>query len=141
MGMLSIDASDASYQSFRSKTTLGLEMGSLVAGGYGAVKGMIAFNRLARASVGISKIMCKTGKPGFHKIDNAVKMIEDFLHGRGKVITNADGDMILMGSNNKIRFDIRDPHGDKPHFHLEKQTPNGKWIDAASKHRYYFTKE
>ncbi|VHO00988.1 hypothetical protein [Candidatus Rhabdochlamydia sp. T3358] len=55
MGMLSIDASDASYQSFRSKTTLGLEMGSLVAGGYGAVKGMIAFNRLARMPIYISQ--------------------------------------------------------------------------------------
>ncbi|MGB7128510.1 MAG: RHS repeat-associated core domain-containing protein [Candidatus Rhabdochlamydia sp.] len=56
MGMLSIDASDAFYQSFRSKTTLGLEMGSLVAGGYGAVKGVIAFNRLARAPVQVAKL-------------------------------------------------------------------------------------
>ncbi|VHO01010.1 DUF4258 domain-containing protein [Candidatus Rhabdochlamydia sp. T3358] len=55
MGMLSIDASDAFYQSFRSKTTLGLEMGSLVAGGYGAVKGVIAFNRLARAPIQAAK--------------------------------------------------------------------------------------
>ncbi|VHO00999.1 hypothetical protein RHT_00271 [Candidatus Rhabdochlamydia sp. T3358] len=55
MGMLSIDASDAFYQSFRSKTTLGLEMGSLVAGGYGAVKGVIAFNRLARAPIQVAK--------------------------------------------------------------------------------------
>lgn len=48
MGMLSIDESDAIYQSFRSNTTLGLQIGSLVAGGYGAVKGIIGFSRLAR---------------------------------------------------------------------------------------------
>lgn len=37
MDMLSIDESDAVYQSFRFKTTLGLEIGSLVVGGYEAV--------------------------------------------------------------------------------------------------------
>ena len=48
MDMLSIDESDTVYQSFRSKTTIGLEIGSLVAGGYGAVKGVMAFNKLAK---------------------------------------------------------------------------------------------
>ena len=112
----------------------------MIAGGYGAIRVVIAFNRLAKVPVGIFKIH-KTRKSGFHKIDNAVKAIEDFLSGGGKTITNADGDMILMHGNKKIRFDVRDPHGDKPHFHLEKQMPNGKWIDAAPKHRYYFTEE
>jgi hypothetical protein len=48
MDMLSIDESDSLYQSFRSNTTFGLEVGSLVAGGYGAVKGIMAFNKLAK---------------------------------------------------------------------------------------------
>jgi len=39
----------AYYQSFRSGTTLGLEVGSLVAGGYGVVKGVMAFKRLVKA--------------------------------------------------------------------------------------------
>lgn len=141
MDMLSVDQSDTLYQSFRSKTTLGLEVGSLVAGGYGAVKGVIAFNRLAKAPLQISKIANKIRKPSLQKIDNAVRAIEDFLGGKGKIITNADGDMILMRGNKKVRFDIMDPHGDKPHFHLEKKTPNGKWIDASPEHRYYFTEE
>jgi hypothetical protein len=55
MGMLSIDESDAVYQSFRSKTTMGLEVGSFVAGGYGAVKGIMAFNKLAKAPAQIAK--------------------------------------------------------------------------------------
>lgn len=56
MDMLSIDQSDTVYQSFRSKTTLGLEVGSLVAGGYGAVKGVVAFSQLAKAPTQVAKI-------------------------------------------------------------------------------------
>jgi len=56
MDLLSIDEPDAIYQSLRSKTTMGLEIGSLVAGGYGAVKGFMAFNRLAKMPMQISRI-------------------------------------------------------------------------------------
>jgi len=56
MGMMAVDESNALYQSFRSKTTMGLEIGSLVAGGYGAVKGVIGFTKLARMPVQISKM-------------------------------------------------------------------------------------
>jgi endonuclease YncB( thermonuclease family) len=75
------------------------------------------------------------------KIDNAVNAVEDFLGGQGKIIKNADGDTILMHGDKKIRFDVKDPHGDKPHFHLEKQTPSGKWKDAGPEHRYYFKED
>lgn len=74
-------------------------------------------------------------------LKNGRKAIEDFLGGKGKIITNANGDMILMKDNRKIRFDIMGSHGDKPHFHLEKKTSNGKWIDASPKHRYYFKED
>ncbi len=43
MDMLSLDEADAVYHSFRSTTTTGLEIGSLLAGGYGLVKGVIPF--------------------------------------------------------------------------------------------------
>lgn len=118
MDLFSVDESDAVYQSFRSKTTMGLEVGSLVIGGYGAVKGVVAFSGWAKLPSQISKIVRKAGNPGFSKIDNAARSIENFLGGNGKVITNADGDMILMRGNRKIRFDVKDSHGDKPHFHL-----------------------
>ena len=59
MDRLSVDQSDALYQSFRSKTTTGLEIGSLVTGGYGAVKGVIGFSRLARMPVQIAKLSAK----------------------------------------------------------------------------------
>lgn len=75
------------------------------------------------------------------KLDNAANAVEDFLGGPGKIIKNADGDTILMRGDKKIRFDIKDPHGDKPHFHLEQQTPSGKWKDAGLEHRYYFKED
>ena len=67
MNMLSIDESDSVYHSFRSKTTTGLEIGSLVAGGYGAVKGVVAFTKLARAPQQVAKVAkfsAKTMKGG-----------------------------------------------------------------------------
>jgi hypothetical protein len=60
MGMMAVDESDALYQSFGSKTTMGLEIGSLVAGGYGAVKGVIGFTKLTRMHVQISKVAGST---------------------------------------------------------------------------------
>ena len=74
-------------------------------------------------------------------LNNTVNAVEDFLGGQGKIIKNADGDKILMRGDKKIRFDIKDPHGDKPHFHLEQQTPSGKWKDAGPEHRYYFKED
>ena len=56
MNLLSIDPSDTTYQSFRSGTTRGLEIGSLIAGGYGAVKGVMAFNKLAKMPVQAAKV-------------------------------------------------------------------------------------
>ncbi len=79
-----------------------------------------------------------TKKSGLKKFDSTVKSMEDFLGGKGKIVTNADGDMILMRGNRKIRFDVKDPHGDMPHFHLEEMKQNGRWTDAGPEHRYYF---
>ena len=67
MDTLSIDESDAVHQSFRSKTTMGLEVGSFIAGGYGAVKGVVAFTKLARAPqqvAKVAKLSAKTMKGG-----------------------------------------------------------------------------
>jgi len=96
--------------------------------------------------IGILKLNCgifaKIGRTlaakSATKVDNAAKAVEDFLGGEGKIIKNADGDAILMKGDKKIRFDVNDPHGDAPHFHLEQQTPSGKWKDAGPEHRYYF---
>src|SRR3990167_7381927 len=54
---LSIDKADAIYQSFSSKTTMGLEVCSLIAGGYGIVKGIMAVNKLAKIPVQATKVV------------------------------------------------------------------------------------
>ena len=69
MDMLSIDESDDIYQSFRSNTTFGLEVGSLVAGGYGAIKGVVALNRLAK----MPTLITKTAKAISHVPSNPLK--------------------------------------------------------------------
>ncbi|MCK4934378.1 MAG: RHS repeat-associated core domain-containing protein, partial [Simkaniaceae bacterium] len=59
MDLMSIDRSNTLYQSSRSTTTLGLDVGSLVMGGYGFVKGAIGFSKLARMPLRASKIISK----------------------------------------------------------------------------------
>jgi len=68
---------------------------------------------------------------------NAIRAIEDFFGGEGKMILNHHGDMILLRGSKKIRFDIKNSHGTKPHFHIEKQNAKGRWKDAGAEHRYF----
>jgi RHS repeat-associated protein len=116
MDMLSIDPSDAIYQSFRANTTLGLEIGSFVAGGYGTVKGVMALNKLAKMPNQITKVTRlasrissnplqgtnytpkvfrqmrlnrTTGKPDFHAFP---RIVDNYAKlGQKELITGADG--------------------------------------------------
>ncbi len=81
LNLFSIDESDAVYQSFRSKTTMGLEIASLVAGGYGAVKGVVAFTKLAKMPVQITKVAALSTKP--------LKSRNGFLGCKGFELKNA----------------------------------------------------
>jgi RHS repeat-associated protein len=64
-------------------------------------------------------------------------LFRSFFRGRiPKVLTNKYGDKIFMTNNRKIRFDLKNSHGDKPHVHFEK-LKNGKWKDAFDQHRFY----
>jgi len=56
-----------------------------------------------------------------------------------RVITKDSGDILLMSKDGlrKLRFDIKNSHGDSPHMHLEI-LKNGKWKNALSDvHRLY----
>ncbi|MCB1075530.1 MAG: hypothetical protein KDK59_08365 [Simkania sp.] len=53
---LNIDHTDIDYRTYRQNTHLGLEVGSLVAGGYGLVKGAINFTKLARVPKAFKQI-------------------------------------------------------------------------------------
>ena len=41
-----------------------------------------------------------------------------------------------MTNSKKVRFDIKNSHGDKPHVHFEQKV-NNKWKDAFDQHRFY----
>jgi hypothetical protein len=79
--MLSANPADPIYQGSRSTTTMGLEIGSLVTGGYGAVKGVMAFHKLARASQQVSKVSNLSAK--------ILKSKNGFLGHKGFEIKNA----------------------------------------------------
>jgi hypothetical protein len=71
--------------------------------------------------------------------DNVAQQAIKWLGKDYKTITNKAGDKIYMSKDGlrKIRFDIKNSHGDIPHIHLEI-FKNGKWYDAIPGiHRIY----
>ena len=72
-------------------------------------------------------------------VPSVAKQVKSWLGKDYKIITNKAGDNIFMSKDGlrKMRFDIKNPHGDAPHIHLEI-FKNGKWTDAIpSTHRIY----
>ena len=98
MDMLSIDESDAVYHSFRSTTTTGLEIGSLIAGGYGAVKGVMSFSKLAKAPAQISRMAAKN----LHKAESLYQ--GRLLHSHLKQVQKYGTQGHKNLSNGRIRY-------------------------------------
>lgn len=73
-------------------------------------------------------------------VEKARKAIQDYLGDDYETITNKHDDKIFMSKdkNRKVRFDYKNPHGDRPHVHIEEKGPDGSWVDATDKHRIYF---
>lgn len=96
-GMLDIDESNTVYQSFRSNTTVGLELASLVAGGYGAFKGIIGFSKLARMPLKMTKL-------------DGLLRVGDFRY--SKLAANHFNETIKSGKNigRLLRPYMRSPH-------------------------------
>ncbi len=118
---LSADPSDAIYQSFRSKTTTGLEIGSLVAGGYGAVKGVMAFNRLAKMPMQAARLASQVRKPTLLNADQIIKKLETFLGKDSRLFKNSHGDLLIESKDGlrQFRMDLNHPKPHKnPHAHL-----------------------
>ncbi len=66
--------------------------------------------------------------------------IKSYFGDGGTLRKNKAGDVILMdgAQTRKIRFDVKNPHRDKPHFHVEEKTQSKKWKDDGPEHRYIF---
>ena len=139
------------YQSCRNRSATG----NRIAGGYGFVKGGISF---ARSSWQMgTKIAGKTGKvarkelqyvagEGMQlcqqnrniKITQLEGKLSEWLGPETKMIKNQAGDPVFLSNNTerRIRFDFNNPHGDRPHMHIEIKI-NSKWKEATSQHRIY----
>lgn len=74
------------------------------------------------------------------KIQQAAKAIEAFFGGAPDIKINPAQDIVLMKNGKKIRFDVKNPHGEEPHFHIETKpiSGRGKWPDSGNHHRYTF---
>lgn len=103
--MVTIDELDAVYQSFRAKTTLGLEVGSLIAGGYGAVKGVIGFSKLARMPVK----MVKAGIKDMRGMENAFKV------GNFRFTNSAGCHMSELVKRGPFKGELLRPYMKSPH--------------------------
>jgi hypothetical protein len=135
MDLLSINESDSVYHSFRSNTTLGLEVGSLVAGGYGAVKGIIGFSKLAKAPIQLAK-MTKAVSPlssnplqgtkytqkVLLQMGNNLKTGKSDFHGFPKIVDNYAGlgrKELIKGKDgiSRVRISLEGSYkGEEGHF-------------------------
>jgi len=87
-----IDITDTLYQSYRNRTNMGLEVGTLVLGGYGAVKGVIGFSKLAK----IPAKMTKLGTKGLHSFEKLLQ-VGDFRY--SKTATKHFTELVKRGPN------------------------------------------
>ena len=111
-------------------TTPELVIGGLSAG----VSGLSAVR-----NVGTVAKTVKGAKGGANVVDDVAKQAKSWLGKDYKIVTNKAGDNIFMPKDGlrKMRFDIKNPHRDSPHIHVEKFI-NGKWSDAIpDTHRIY----
>jgi len=124
MEAFGVDPSDAIYQSSRYYTRLGLEVYSIAAGGYGAVKGVMALRKLAKASslsylaskhlpikrfgasviAKESEVLANSGLKNFCKIDAVIeKTLNGSIHSQYKVSASEalESGMKFLGANYK----------------------------------------
>lgn len=104
-----------------------------------------AFNAILEVELGMNPGYIKNPKnivkdaKKYEQIVEAANSAKKWLGPGYKKVTNKAGDLILMSKDGlrKIRFDLKNSHGDKPHVHLEI-FKNGKWRDALKdQHRIY----
>ena len=105
----------------------GLIMVGTAGVGYGAYKAFKAY---------------KSARKYSDTVENARKKIGDFLGGDVKIKYNKARDPIYVNSTNtrRVRFDVKNSHGDKPYGHIEIKKGN-RWKDATDEHRIYLKDE
>ena len=71
-------------------------------------------------------------------VGQVMQWTENSLGKDARAITNKAGDKVFTNVENtkRVRFDVNNPHGDKPHVHIESKQ-GGRWQDYTDKHRIY----
>jgi hypothetical protein len=123
MGVPSTDAA------FLSSVVDGATGGHMSAGGY-----------LARGAALTTQAAAATAESGgLSSIEKLNLELQGYLGTDYRSITNKAGDKVFLSKDGTrcVRFDVKNPHGDKPHMHIE-YFKGKKWLDATSTHRIQF---
>jgi uncharacterized protein involved in high-affinity Fe2+ transport len=94
--------------------------------------------------VGILESTASVGAKSSSAVRKARNLVSNYLGDGAVVKTNNAGDKIFLSADGtrKVRFDVKNPHGDEPHMHFEKKTSSGRWVDEIDgKHRIRFDGE
>ena len=147
------DPNNKIYQSFRSYTTAGLEIGTCAVAGYGIAKGGISAVRMAamagraekmggkvaaqRVRCAITKEVTKTEQKSFNAIS---EKLENYLGNGSRAFHNKGGDLIIesVDGMNQFRIDFyhTSPHKN-PHFHLiEYEIKKGRKFELYNERIY-----
>ena len=111
---------------------------ALAADGVNRIAEGLSLSRSSSKSSGCDE-KSKSDSANVEQVDREIRK---WLKDDYKTITNKSGDKLFISKdgNRKVRFDIENSHGDKPHIHFENKV-NGEWVDAADKHRIYLRED
>lgn len=128
------------YMTARAEGDAMLRLASLAPIGKAASVGVNLTKQAIQQGIKRAINAARVGKNS-EKIDqvNILQQVKDWLGDGYKALTNKSGDRIFISKDGqrKMRFDIENSHGDKPHIHLEA-FKNGQWRDAVhDTHRIY----
>ena len=78
------------------------------------------------------------GEEPSERVRGTAEQIELWLGDGTQIKHNRAGDSIFLSKDDRrrVRFDLKNPHGDAPHMHIEHK-PGKRWKDATDEHRIY----
>ncbi len=108
--------------------------------GFKTIGELKLYRQLVKNGKNIEEATELTKKSVNKNIDNIKGQIKEYLGEdmkMGEKKNGSDKYFISEDGNRKIRFDIDNPHGDKPHMHIEQKAESGRWQDTMEEHRIY----
>lgn len=137
LGHLAGKASYEAYTSMGVPSTDAAFLSSVVEGATGSH--MPAGGDLARGAFLTAEAAATAESGGLSSIEKLNLELQSYLGIDYRSITNKAGDKVFLSKDGTrcVRFDVKNPHGDKPHMHIERII-DGEIVDATSVHRIRF---